>query len=70
MFNESSALTFTSDKFIKDKEAELFVFVAHAYDFEFDWGYEKLELLCQKVLAQKDIKIIPMSALKDLINKK
>ena len=58
------------DKFIKDKEAELFVFVAHAYDFEFDWGYEKLELLCQKVLAQKNIKIIPMSALADLINKK
>lgn len=51
------------DDFIKDENAELFVFVSHAYDFEVNNTYDKLEELCQKVIAQKDIKIITMGEL-------
>ena len=51
------------DDFINDKEAELFVFVSHAYDFEVNQTYDKLEQLCQKVKSCKDIKNITMSEL-------
>ena len=51
------------DDFIKDDKAELFVFVSHAYDFEVNNTYDKLEKLCQKVTSNKDIKIITMSEL-------
>ena len=51
------------DDFIRDETAEIFVFVSHAYDFEVNNTYDKLEELCQKVIAQKDIKIITMGEL-------
>ena len=51
------------DDFIKDETAELFVFVSHAYDFEVNHTYDKLEELCQKVISQNDIKIITMGEL-------
>ena len=51
------------DDFIKDDEAELFVFVSHAYDFEVNQTYDKLEQLCQKVKGCKDIENITMSEL-------
>lgn len=54
--------------FINDKEAELFVFVAHAYDFEYGDSYSKLEELCQIVASNKDIKIISMSELDNLLD--
>ena len=51
------------DKFIKDENAQLFVFVAHSYDFEFDSSFDKLEKLCEIVTSQKDIKVITMQEL-------
>ena len=51
--------------FINDESAELFVFVAHSYDFEFDNTYDKLEKLCQKLKERDDITVIPM---KELLN--
>ena len=36
-------------KFLEDPKAELFVFVSHAYDFEFNGTYEKLDRLCAMV---------------------
>lgn len=56
------------EEFIKDKNAELFVFVAHSYDFEFDQTYDKLEKLCQIVTKEKDIKIITMNELTKIIH--
>ena len=55
------------DEFIKDKEAELFVFVSHGYDFYMNHSYKQLELLCEKVTKQKDIAIITMSELIGII---
>ena len=46
------------DRFIKDKNAELFVHLSHSYDYEFDHSYDKLEKLCRLVTSQEDIKII------------
>ena len=46
------------DRFIKDKDAELFIYLSHSYDYEFDHSYDKLEKLCQLVTSQEDIKII------------
>ena len=51
------------DQFIEDDEAELFTFVSHAYDFEVNETYDKLEELCQKLKANKNIKVITMSEL-------
>lgn len=51
------------DKFIKDDKAELFVFVAHSYDFEFGNSFSKLEELCKIVTSHDDIEIITMSEL-------
>ena len=51
------------DQFIEDDEAELFTFVSHGYDFEVNQTYDKLEELCQKVIANKNIKNITMSEL-------
>lgn len=36
-------------RFLKEKDAELFVFVSHAYDFEFENTYDLLEKLCEMV---------------------
>ena len=44
--------------FLKDKDAELFVFVSHAYDFEFDETYDELEKLCEMVERTKGVKSI------------
>lgn len=55
------------NNFINDDDAELFVFVAHSYDFEYGNSYNKLEELCKIVISNKDINIISMSELDDLI---
>lgn len=62
--NEAVALV---DNFIENEEAELFVFVSHAYDFEVNQTYDKLEELCQKVTSNNDIKVITMSELARVI---
>lgn len=46
------------DRFIIDKNAEIFIYLSHSYDYEFDHSYDKLERLCQMVTSNKDIKII------------
>ena len=46
------------DRFIIDKNAEIFIYLSHSYDYEFDHSYDKLEKLCQMVTSNKDIKII------------
>ena len=56
-----------ADEFIKDEEAELFVFVSHGYDFYMNHSYRQLELLCEKITKQKDIEIITMSQLTDIL---
>ena len=52
------------ERFIKDKNAELFVYLSHSYDYEFDSSYNKLEKLCQLAKSQKDIKIITIGEIK------
>ena len=56
------------DKFKKDKDAELFVFVSHGYDFYMNHSYKQLELLCKKVKNDKDIEVITMSELTKIMN--
>ena len=51
------------DEFINDKEAKLFTFVSHAYDFEVNNTYKELEKLCQIVTSSKNIKVITMKEL-------
>ena len=41
------------ESFLKDKNAKLFVFVSHGYDFEFNDTYDKLEKLCEMVESSK-----------------
>ena len=48
--------------FLKDPSAELFVFVSHGYDFEFNNTYDQLEKLCEMV-EQSDIQSIFTSEL-------
>jgi peptidoglycan/xylan/chitin deacetylase (PgdA/CDA1 family) len=55
-------------KFIADPEAELFVFVSHAYDFELDNTYHELEQLCEIVSSNRDIKIITTGELSEILN--
>ncbi len=50
------------DDFING-DGKLFVFVSHAYDFEFNSTYNELEKLCQIVSTNKDIKILTMGEL-------
>ena len=45
-------------RFIEDEEAELFVYLSHSYDYEYDNSYDKLEELCKIVSENKDIRII------------
>ena len=52
------------DEFLKNKDSKLFVFVSHAYDFEVNQTYDKLEMLCRLVSENKSIKNITMSELK------
>ena len=51
------------DNFKNDATAQLFVFVAHAYDFEFANSYDKLDTLCKKISKEDDIEVIPMKSL-------
>lgn len=52
------------DEFIEDVDAQLFVFVSHAYDFEVNDTYRQLEELCLRVTSEKSIKVITMAELK------
>ena len=51
------------DDFIEKDDAELFVFVSHAYDFEFNDAYSRLDELCKRVSASEQIKVITMNQL-------
>ena len=53
-------------KFLQDEKAELFVFVSHGYDFEFNATYDLLERLCEMV-EDSDAKSIHMSQLPEVI---
>ena len=55
-------------RFLEDKDAELFVFVSHGYDFEFNGTYDALERLCQMV-EQSDVQSIFTSQLPSLLSK-
>ena len=50
-------------RFIEDDQAELFVYLSHSYDYEFDGSYDKLDELCRIVSERKDIRIV---TIKDL----
>ena len=63
--NVKEALSMIDD-FI-NSNGSLFVFVSHSYDFEFDNTYDELEKLCQKVKQCKDIKVITMSELPNIM---
>lgn len=65
-WNIDDALT-KVDGFIKDKNAELFIYLSHSYDYEFANSYDKLERLCKKVKDTSDIKIIVVGELTKLI---
>ncbi len=49
---------FKVKRFIEDEQAELFVYLSHSYDYEYDHSYDKLEELCQIVTDRKDIQIV------------
>ena len=55
------------DEFIKNPNSELFIFVSHSYDF-IDDNYQSFIKLCQKVSSSKDIKVITMSELDNIIH--
>ena len=56
------------DKFINDSEAELFVFVSHGYDFEFNNTYDVLDKLC--LLVEKSgVQSIYTRGLPEIMNK-
>ena len=50
-------------RFIEDTQAEVFIYLSHSYDYEYDNSYDKLEELCKIVTTQKDIRIITISEL-------
>lgn len=45
------------DLFLLDENADLFTFVSHAYDFEFDGTYRLLDKLCAKVEESEAVSI-------------
>ena len=53
-------------EFLDDENAELFVFVSHAYDFEFNDTYDELERLCEMV-EQSDVKTIYTNELPEIM---
>lgn len=55
------------DEFVNDNNAKLFVFVSHAYDFEVNNTYDKLEELCRLVSGNKKIKNITMNEFKNWV---
>ena len=54
--------------FLQDEKAELFVFVSHGYDFEFNNTYEELECLCRAV-KENGIRSIYTNELPSLLSK-
>ena len=44
-------------KFLEDKDAELYVFVAHSYDIEFDNTYDLLDKFCEMIEKSDAISI-------------
>lgn len=55
-------------RFLEDKDAELFVFVSHGYDFEFNGTYDALEHLCRMV-EQSNVQSISTNELPSLLPK-
>lgn len=55
------------DRFIRDKNTKLFVYLSHSYDYEFANSYNKLERLCEIVKNCSDIKMITVGKLTKLI---
>ena len=55
------------DRFIRNKNAELFIYLSHSYDYEFANSYDKLENLCQRILKADSIKIITIGELSKMI---
>ena len=45
-------------RFIEDENAQIFIYLSHSYDYEYDNSYDKLEELCKIVTNNKDIKVI------------
>ena len=45
-------------RFIEEKQAEIFIYLSHSYDYEYGNCYDKLEELCKVVSENKDIKIV------------
>lgn len=55
------------DKFIADKEAELFVYAGHSYDFYVDNTFDLLEELLKKLNAHQDeVKVLTMQEMVNL----
>lgn len=46
------------ERFINDDRAELFVYLSHSYDYEYDGSYDKLEKLCKAVSEYDGIEIV------------
>ena len=61
-WNIDDALT-KVQRFIEDEQAEIFVYLSHSYDYEYENSYDKLEELCRIVSENEDIKIV---CIKDL----
>lgn len=51
----------------KEREDGLFIFVSHSYDFEVNGTYSLLDALCQTISQNKDIKVITMSELYNIM---
>ena len=45
-------------RFIEDEKAEIFVYLSHSYDYEYNDSYDKLEEICKIVTENSDIKIV------------
>lgn len=45
-------------RFVEDEQAEVFIYLSHSYDYEYDNSYDKLEELCKIVSGNKDISIV------------
>ena len=45
-------------RFIEDKDAEIFIYLSHSYDYEYENSYDKLEKLCKTIVKNKEIEII------------
>ena len=57
------------DDFINNKDAELFVFLSHSYDYEFDNSYKKLERLCDILTKENNIGIVTIKDLGEILRK-